>query len=476
MNRSSVRAKRLTFRAFLSHRYKSPRENLTFYHLFTRLANVQFEADVGNSATNVTKLERMIRNSDAFVGIYPFPESFDKSRDQKELNKASRYFRLELDLAIRSRKPCIVFYDQRYRGILKFPEGSAEYAFDSRELESVLLRREGVFADAVDQFCETVRISMAYNRASVVKEKSRVGLFLPQSARTGAYLPDHIEAIRAMLAKHGFTDISESEWPPRLDSRTLASIENLDFAVVDVGAESSRLGIPAYLHGRFVPTLRLEYMPHASPKQRPADFGTLLRESVEVGYYKDVFNWANLSQLNKGLNGRLRSIRVEVDQNIRLISNVDEAADYFQSAARRSEPVFISYSGRDRDLVAPICAAFRERFRNVFDYKDGISIRPGREWLPEIFDRLASSAIGLPMLSTHYFESRNCQQEVQMMVAKYNDHKLELLPVQLNKAKVPIPTWMPQVQYCYLSRTPKEKLVELVFSMLQDSKASKASG
>jgi hypothetical protein len=58
-----------SFKAFLSHRYKSPDVNLYFFNLFAESAEVQFEVDEGAFATNVTRLERMIRGADAFIGI-----------------------------------------------------------------------------------------------------------------------------------------------------------------------------------------------------------------------------------------------------------------------------------------------------------------------------------------------------------------------------------------------------------------------
>src|SRR5258705_12673502 len=90
----------LSFRAFLSHRYKSPEVNLHFFDIFSQAAEVQFEVDEGSTVMNVTRVERMIRNCDAFIGIYPFPgDSREATRDR--LSEASQYFRLELELAIR---------------------------------------------------------------------------------------------------------------------------------------------------------------------------------------------------------------------------------------------------------------------------------------------------------------------------------------------------------------------------------------
>jgi hypothetical protein len=94
------------FRAFLSHRYRSPEINRYFFNLFADEATIQFTVDRGAYHTNVTRLERFMRDADAFVGIFPVPQ--DKGQlSGSELRNESRYFRLELDLAERARKPAI---------------------------------------------------------------------------------------------------------------------------------------------------------------------------------------------------------------------------------------------------------------------------------------------------------------------------------------------------------------------------------
>ncbi len=64
----------LAFTAFMSHKYKAARVNEYFFKLFCRTARLEFEVDVGTLATNVTRLERLVRDADAFIGIYPFDE------------------------------------------------------------------------------------------------------------------------------------------------------------------------------------------------------------------------------------------------------------------------------------------------------------------------------------------------------------------------------------------------------------------
>src|SRR6516162_8319925 len=73
MKGSSTATRGESFRAFLSHRYRSPEVNEYFFRLFAGLATPQFEVDKGTVATSVTRLERLIRDSDAFIELYPLP-------------------------------------------------------------------------------------------------------------------------------------------------------------------------------------------------------------------------------------------------------------------------------------------------------------------------------------------------------------------------------------------------------------------
>src|SRR5882762_8582939 len=125
---------RLSFKVFLSHRYKTPEFNLYFFNLFKDLAEVQFEVDESTFSTNVTRLERMLRDADAFIGIYPFSGSSEDALKPEELRAQSKYFRLEIDLAIRSQKPAIIFYDKRFGDSIRPPDNIYSDSFDSNEV------------------------------------------------------------------------------------------------------------------------------------------------------------------------------------------------------------------------------------------------------------------------------------------------------------------------------------------------------
>ena len=72
----------------------------------------------------------------------------------------------------------------------------------------------------------------------------------------------------------------------------------------------------------------------------------VLFRDLAVGYRKDVTRWANEAELREGLDERLHVIA----QQAELIGDEAAAMTYFSSAAKRKEPVFLSYAGADADV------------------------------------------------------------------------------------------------------------------------------
>jgi hypothetical protein len=141
---------------------------------------------------------------------------------------------------------------------------------------------------------------------------------------------------------------------------------------------------------------------------------------------------------------------------LRRINTAEEAKTYFLETAKRKEVVFLSYSGKDENAAAELSSVLKSRFQkeNVFNYRDGESIRPGKPWLDEIFNRLAKSAIGIALLSPAYLESENCMHELREMVARRDSKDMQLMPVKLYKDSpdnpLKTPAYLGDTQYLRL--------------------------
>jgi hypothetical protein len=432
----------LSFKAFLSHRYKSPDDNLYFFKLFAKIAEVQFEVDEGTSVLNITRIERMIRDSNAFIGIYPFPGTPDEAQDRANLLGASHYFRLEIDLAIRSRKPAIVFYDKLYGNVLQCPAGITVCQFDGKEIRSPGgSPTAAVYRDAFVRFREVVSRGMDYDVARARTPSQTVAVAIPDRTSWGGY-GEYAQDIIGTVQENWNGEVITIPWPPTLDRNSFIKLQNLDWAIVDIGKEMAETGLPAYLHGRFVPMMRLKYSP-PDGEATASRFEQMIVGDVKAGYAEDILAWTDRKSLLEGIKQRILAVKADV----RRINTAEQATEYFQDAARRKESVFFSYAGDDKAKGALLSAELKRHFQQVFDYRDNESIRAGEPWVDEIFDQLSQSAIGISLLSAGYFESDNCQHEARDLVARRDNKKLKFLPVYLAGEEFKMPSWLESTQY-----------------------------
>ena len=434
----------ISIKAFLSHRYKSADVNLYFFKMFNDVAEVQFEIDEGVFSTNVTRLEKMVRNSDAFIGIYPFPGLPTEANNPYELRNQSKYFRLELDLAIRSQKTAIIFYDKRYGNLIKPPKSIFSYPFDYNEIMSTGgFPSLGSHKRLFESFCEAVQKSKNFEEIKLDDDKNVVSIVVSsdQNGNSG-YSANCINSIKESLEVHNYSEVEVIQVPTKLNTKLFRTIENVDFAIVEHNSSVAESGIPAFFHGRFIPMIRLQKM-----NKKVANDNALTKflfGDFEVGYQKDMIVWDTEEILIKELSMRLDVI----NSNVRRINTFSEAEKYFRSATLRKEVVFVSYSGKDADIASNIINSLKEQYQTVFNYRDGESIVPGQPWLEEIFNKLASSAIGINLVSQAYFDSGNCRHEAQQMVANYDSGKLKLFPIKLyvEELKEP-PSFFGSTQY-----------------------------
>ena len=408
----------VVFKAFLSHRYKSTEVNLFFHEMFRELASVQFEIDLGSLPTNVTRLERMIRSSDAFVGIYSFDGGGEETPSPAELLKSSRYFRLETELAIRSGKPALIFYDARYASCFSFPPNIYTEAFDAADVTSqgrspMWNRFKRVFKLFSDEVMAYMSLKQVQNRSYV---DQRVGIFTSQDkGDDSGFSRRDITTIKKELVKHGIEDkdVTDFLWPPVLSNDYIRAIEECDWIISDIGETALATNLVGYFHGRAIPTIRVQKGSRAASTRVPLYLGS------EVGYPKDIIYWNTTKELKSELSDRLTVLLSPTKR----ISTETEAENYFRSAALRKETVFLSYSGKDLETASQISKELKQRFQNVFDYRDGESITPGEPWLEEIFDELSVSKIGIQLVSTAYLKSGNCKHEAHEMVAKQDSNE-----------------------------------------------------
>jgi hypothetical protein len=425
---STADQKPLALTAFLSHKYKATAVNEFFFQLCGPAADIQFDVDVGDTTLSVTRLERLIRDADAFLGIYPL-DSADPNPSTQTLLEASKYFRVELDIAARARKPGLIFRDERYRQVLSVSPPICEVPFNAQEIVSRGAKPSSAkFTRAFEAFCRRVAAEQQYELEieDPASDSDRVGILLPRDAGPNGYSSDQVEiivqAIRDAQYKPEMLD-----WPPLITPSWTAQIGELNWIALDIGPATVATGIVGYLHGAFKPAMRLCRTATLDEASSTGPTGLALYDGFEVGYRKDVIRWCDSETLAKGLEQRLSTLHA----GQRRMSTLEEALQYFREAALRKEAVFVSYAGADEKDARNIRDAFRKKFQQVFDYRDGTSIRPGQPWLQEIFEQLSKCAVGVPLLSSAYLASGNCMHEFRDMIARVDDKKMQLFAIKL---------------------------------------------
>ena len=163
----------------------------------------------------------MVRHADAFIGIYPLPESPTERVTARQLRSASRYFRLELELATRARKPMAVFYDERFRAHLDLPTGIYQQAYDPQEVlsaGSTPSERRHLLAFA--SFAISVQKEMQYRaqiESQLLTAPTTIGLLLPPGKQ--GYPGPLVRQLEDKIEDRGYRT-QRLGWPPVLTAGT----------------------------------------------------------------------------------------------------------------------------------------------------------------------------------------------------------------------------------------------------------------
>jgi TIR domain-containing protein len=420
----------LLIRAFFSHSYDAAEINRYFYELLAiGDRGLQFEVDEGRSEgekipTNVTRIERKIRDADAFVGVYPLPPAADDEPGIDYLQKKSRYFRFELDIARRAGIPAIVFYDKRYRGVIEPPPTIAEKTFDSREVpHSVSRRTRKRFEKLTDEFFEQVSGWIVHKREAT--EENSVGMILSSQD----YDDQARQELSTMLkqARWKPTDLA---WPPQLKDEGYLQLACFDWVLADCGQAAAESGISTYLHARMIPTMRVRRTPKVGPERAgPGSSDYTLFGDLTVGYGdpKKEARWSEPGELRGAVGALLATLSKEGE----LIADAEMAEEYFRRAAATDIEVFLSCAGEDVDFANQLAEALKKRFRSAFYYKEPRDLTPGKPWMPEITQKISEARLGVILHSRDWLKKDYCQDELDQMNRRRIENKMVLIPVKL---------------------------------------------
>ncbi|MGI9494272.1 MAG: toll/interleukin-1 receptor domain-containing protein [Geminicoccaceae bacterium] len=410
--------------------------------MFDDVADVQFEVDIGQKNLNVTRLERRMRGCDAFVGLYPYPGGITENPSLADANEASRYFRLEIELAMRAGLPSIIFYDRRFHPAIRPLRGFSALPFNAVDIEPPIPTAFRVSVQtAFREFCQRLDADIKGRRAGFGARRDRndVGLLVPRGK--GGYSEAAIEAIkdvaRSVARCDELIDLG-AKWPPVANADLFDQLDSMDWMITDVGRKTASTGVLGLIHSRFVPAIRMVQSagpPEPAAWRRKTGIGTMFG-GLDVGYRKDIIYWRD----------DVRSLRTEFENRVEValrppksIKTIDDARNYFRDASGKRY-VFVSYSSHDYRLAEEIVAVLRGNFPTVFDYRDSDeSLPPGSPWRDQIKQKIEEAHFGIILISKSYLESGHCLWEAGLFRNKFIEQKknndeasrITLIPVLL---------------------------------------------
>jgi hypothetical protein len=428
---------RLNLKVFLSHRYRSSAVNLRFFDLIDEVADVQFEVDRGLRATSTTRLERMIRDVDMFVGIYSLSDDPFEQPPAADLARTTRYFKLELDMAMRNRKPAIMFVDRRFGHTLHGPPDVVSRRYSVQEIlspgtETARRRLRDEFA----AFCRSAG-NLVTDRAA--RDADAVGLLMPPASKVRAPAEAAVEAFNYA--------VEPLPWPIAIDGGFIARLRRCDWVLADM-SEPPVVAAVAFLRGHAVPILRtgrVDGPPDAAAEE-------LVYGELAAHYTKDLIRWSEPKQLRIALEERIGQINSEPH----LIDDRADAQAYFGSAAKLNYLVFLSYAQEDHEYAGRISAELSSVFQEVFDYRKPAAMPHGRPWLDHMLTSLASSAIGVPLLSPSYVASPYCMEEGRRMMDASLSGRMRVFPVVLENPGTDL---FSQIEYRRATRMSPAEIV-----------------
>jgi hypothetical protein len=422
------------FRVFLSHGYKAPSANLYFWSILSRVADFQFEVDPAKmpdgsrKPTSVTRLELLVRDCDAVVGIYSYPEESEAT----SLAEATAYFRLETDLAIRSRKPTLLFIDERYQHYFRVPDAFYVEWFNAQEVKSPAVSpSRHRFEKACREFCKEVATSKSYvlGRKQRV-DRHRTAIIIGSGEVDSGYSAAVVEGLSDLIVKRGHAPPAVIRFPVQGAPFQTSEFDTFQWCLVDVGKGLFRTGLVGYLHGRFIPTLRALHTSGRSPDSI-ADYRSLYI-GIEKGYDSDLIKWDAPQSLLQAVSHRLDVLEVRRE----LITNSAGAQKYFRKAMLRKDAVFLSYSGADRGIAVEIHRYLEQRFQTVFDYRQKESLAGGQDWPQQIEKAIENSKIGVQLISDSYFASAHCMRESSLMDLQRLDNRMLVIPIKVQDGDI----------------------------------------
>ena len=402
---------------YFSHSYwPEDREvNKHFWKLFWD-AGFAFTVDPRSGTLSIPHIESLVRRTACFVGVVTH-------RPEVDHYQASPYLVFEYGLAVQAGKPRLVFVE---RSAARHHYGEGErLVFDRGAIANDRQRHLA----AIRQLHE---MSAGHARMGD-RERGSVGILLPHDGAYRRAMP----AIREVLASAGYEVVAIDYDMPN-PYRFIAEVDRHDFLLIDVDNDELPSWLHPVLYGHFVPMVRLLHYETGTGPVRSLP-RLLLGHAIELVARGDELAlwWSSVDELLPKLEREVRALKLPPRGEFHTL---EQGMGYFNSLGRSVDAtVFVSNANSENDVAQELCGLLRTNYVRFFHYIFENTIELGSPWPDGLRDRLRSSQLFVPLITSAYWESDVCREEYRIAEELRRQGRIRILPYFLDPGDPAVP-------------------------------------
>jgi nucleoside phosphorylase len=377
---------------YLSHSYRGRdrRVNEFFWELFWD-AGFTFSVDPQSKVLSVPYLEYMMKGSAGYAAVVTL-------RPEQKYYLCSPYVLYEYGLARLAQKPRLIFVEQDVSDRYFAESGESLQVYDPSD--SGLKADRQLFVELIDKFAERVR---PYRRSGLTL-RGKAGILI----HPGRPAYDVLKRIEDVVDKAGFRPERVPFEEPE-DLNVLIRFDSYDFVVVDLDTPGIPSWMYPFIHGRFIPSIRLLHVSgDSAPELPPLVKSTMLRGLAPVD--EPVLYWRDADLLVDAIEAQIARVK----RNRQNFESFDDGLRYFRKAERREASIFISNAGEANDFAGRLAVAMKADGMEVFQYQEANRIPIGEEWEPWLQNEVRHSEIFLPLVTKGFWKSKPCMMEYDL--------------------------------------------------------------
>jgi len=439
------------FNTYLSHSYGGGDAELNrkYWSVFAD-NSFSFLVDARSDYFSLLYLETMMRRSHCFVAVVPA---------RTESPGYSPYIKFEFDMARLARKP---------RFVVRSADANANaFSILTTDMQQEFYRSmpDNILPELEDKVRRFGKQVEAHG-VQVVSRSHRLGVLLASGQTKPASFNELQNRLREVGGKHNYeVDVLD---PERLDYGSLASLDHYDLLVIDASGRYVPADLFGFAHSRLIPSIKLVPL-------RESEFPATVKLPVVSAKLRStatdpMLYWRDQEELLLAVDRELTGLeRLYETGGGQPAKTAEDAARYFGSLGRARLRVFLSNAGEDGVLALAVAKALKERYIDLFHYKDPHELRAGVDWRLQVAREVSHECgIFVMLVSKDYWASKFCVKEFEAAKSRYARGEMVILPFQIGPGRVEhledieVPD-MTQERYSHLDATRlADEVAELV--------------